>query len=368
MLGFTAAFVRDFYFILMLVLTLMECIKLMSVREIEYKKNKNLSITGLLLTLFLIFFLGLRPASGRIFIDMTMYIWSYTHNFTSSDPFFNFLSHFFNSLGVSATGWLLFIETVYIGCTYLAVTRLFKSYQYVALLFVYTAFSFFSFGVNGMRNGMAASIMLLSFSYLITRKPKDIIFGIILGLASVGTHKAMLLPFVCSLLSLFVIKRLRTAVIIYMISIVISLIFGGAISEIVSSLAVLGEDEKLYGYLNPDETFQDRVGFRWDFLIYSVVPIILGYYVEQKEFSEKESKINKRYLFLLNTYILANSFWVIVIRAYQSNRFAYLSWFIYGLVLSYPLIKLKWKNKNRKIALALFGQEAFTMLMFLMGR
>ena len=363
MLGFSAAFVRDFYFILMLVLTLMECIKLMSVREIEYKKNKNLSITGLLLTLFLIFFLGLRPESGKVFTDMTMYIWSYKNNLTSADPFFNFLSHFFNDLGVSPTGWILFIETVYIGCTYLAVTKLFKSYQYVALLFLYTSFSFFSFGTNGLRNGMAASIMLLSFSYMITRKPKDIIMGIVLGIASVCTHKAMLLPFGCSLLSLFVIKRFRTAIIIYMISIVISLTLGAAISEIVSALAVLSEDEKMYGYMNPSETFQDRVGFRLDFLLYSVTPIILGYFAEQKE-----DKLNKRYIYLLNTYILANSFWVIVIRAYQSNRFAYLSWFIYGLVLSYPLIKDNWKGKNKKIALALFGQEAFTMLMFLMSR
>ena len=363
MLGFSAAFVRDFYFILMLVLTLMECIKLMSVREIEYKKNKNLSITGLLLTLFLIFFLGLRPESSKVFIDMPMYIWSYKNNLTSADPFFNFLSHFFNDLGVSPTGWILFIETVYIGCTYLAVTKLFKSYQYVALLFLYTSFSFFSFGTNGLRNGMAASIMLLSFSYMITRKPKDIIMEIVLGIASVCTHKAMLLPFGCSLLSLFVIKRFRTAIIIYMISIVISLVLGGAISEIVSTLAVLSEDEKMYGYMNPSETFQDRVGFRWDFLLYSVTPIILGYFAEQKE-----DKLNKRYIYLLNTYILANSFWVIVIRAYQSNRFAYLSWFIYGLVLSYPLIKDNWKGKNKKIALALFGQEAFTMLMFLMSR
>lgn len=363
MLGFSAAFVRDFYFILMLVLTLMECIKLMSVREIEYKKNNTLSITGLLLTLFLIFFLGLRPESGKVFTDMTMYIWSYKNNFTSSDPFFNFLSHFFNDLGVSPTGWILFIETVYIGCTYLAVTKLFKSYQYVALLFLYTSFSFLSFGTNGLRNGMAASIMLLSFSYMITRKPKDIIMGIVLGIASVCTHKAMLLPFGCSLLSLFVIKRFRTAIIIYMISIVISLTLGAAISEIVSALAVLSEDEKMYGYMNPSETFQDRVGFRWDFLLYSVTPIILGYFAEQKE-----DKLNKRYIYLLNTYILANSFWVIVIRAYQSNRFAYLSWFIYGLVLSYPLIKDNWKGKNKKIALALFGQEAFTMLMFLMSR
>ena len=363
MLGFSAAFVRNFYSILMFVLTLMECIKLMSVREIEYKKNKNLSITGLLLTLFLVFFIGLRPESGKVFSDMTMYIWSYKNNLTSSDPIFNFLSHFFNNLGVSVKGWILFIETVYIGCTYLAVTRLFKSYQYVALLFLYTTLSFLSFGTNGLRNGMAASIMLLSFSYMITRKPRDIIMGLVLGIVSVGTHKAMLLPFGCSLLSLFVVKRFRTAIIIYMISIVISLVFGGAISEIVSALAVLSEDEKMYNYLNPGEIVQDRVGFRWDFLLYSVVPIILGYFVEQKE-----GKLNKRYNYLLNTYILANSFWVIVIRAYQSNRFAYLSWFIYGLVLSYPLIKGNWKNKNRKIALALFGQEAFTMLLFLMGK
>lgn len=37
-------------------------------------------------------------------------------------------------------------------------------------------------------------------------------------------------------------------------------------------------------------------------------------------------------------YLLSNTFWILVIRANFSDRFAYLSWFIYSIVLLYPLV------------------------------
>ena len=73
------------------------------------------------------------------------------------------------------------------------------------------------------------------------------------------------------------------------------------------------------------------------------MPIILAWYIIFK----RRIKVDFNYILLLGVYIYSNAFWVMVIRASFSNRFAYLSWFIYPLVLAYPLLKFPiWKKKT----------------------
>ena len=68
-------------------------------------------------------------------------------------------------------------------------------------------------------------------------------------------------------------------------------------------------------------------------------------------------------------YLLSNAFWIMVIRASFSNRFAYLSWFIYPLVLAYGVIRLHiWKDQDRKAAIILLGHAGFTILMYVLGK
>ena len=72
---------------------------------------------------------------------------------------------------------------------------------------------------------------------------------------------------------------------------------------------------------------------------------------------------------LATTYILANSFWVMVIKAAFSNRFAYLSWFLYPVVLAYAVIRLHiWSDQDRKAGLILLLHAGFTLVMFLLGK
>ena len=58
-----------------------------------------------------------------------------------------------------------------------------------------------------------------------------------------------------------------------------------------------------------------------------------------------------------------------VIRAAFSNRFAYLSWFIYPLVIAYALIRIPiWRDQDRKLSLFLGGYAIFMIGMFLIGK
>ena len=103
-----------------------------------------------------------------------------------------------------------------------------------------------------------------------------------------------------------------------------------------------------------------HTGFRWDFLLYSMMPIVLGYYVVIKRGIQ-----DRTYTILLNTYTLANAFWVMVIRANYSNRFAYLSWFMYPIVLAYPLLRLDvWGDmQGKRLKQIMLAHIGFTWFM-----
>jgi len=149
---------------------------------------------------------------------------------------------------------------------------------------------------------------------------------------------------------------------------VVSLIF---VETIANVLSLVSYDERLAELVKTGEEVANDWGvemenrFRWDFLLYSSMPIILGAYTL---FIRKV--YNNTYLILLGTYIYANAFWILVIRDIFSNRFAYLSWFLYPIVLAYPLFNLPVfeKNHSQKTAWILMGHLGFTVIMWMLGK
>ena len=89
------------------------------------------------------------------------------------------------------------------------------------------------------------------------------------------------------------------------------------------------------------------------------MPIALGYYsIVKKRITDNW------YSVLLSTYCFANAFWVIFIRAAFSNRFAYLSWFLYPVLIAYPLFMLRiWHNQDKNIGLIIMAYVGFTAFM-----
>ena len=100
---------------------------------------------------------------------------------------------------------------------------------------------------------------------------------------------------------------------------------------------------------NVEQSENVEAGFRIDFIIYSIMPIIMVWYV-----TIKRNFKDLTYNIIASTYILANAFWVMLIRSEQSNRFAYLSWFLYPIVIAYPLLRMNiWEDQDRKAGLIL---------------
>lgn len=327
-------------------------------------RQKSNSDILLIYILFFILFVGLRPISGRYFGDTANYAQGYeafingtrTLNPDSKEWVFEWMQYQCSKV-MDVHGFFLLVEILYIVPVLWACYRFVPNHYILMFLFCMGAFSFFTYGTNGIRNGMACSLIIMALSCINGNTVNKIIAGVFCFLAF-NIHRSTALPIFCMLASFF-IKDTRYVMGWWLFSIVLSLVAGGTIESFFTGL---GFDDRLSSYATDDSAnaMFSSTGFRWDFLLYSAMPIVLGYYVV---FIRKIW--DKSYLLLLNTYILCNSFWVMMIRASYSNRFAYLSWFMYALVLAYPCLKLPiWKNQGSKTALIFMGHLGFTLFMY----
>ena len=340
------------FYNLILVLCIFKCVQINSQNRILY----------FLICIFLVLFIGLRPISGY-FGDTSNYAALYAKmqesgSFEwSKEWVFNGLMFWFANSGFSVHIFFLFVESIYIGCTAWACSRLFKNNGYLAFLMVVSAFSFYTYSMNGIRNGMAVAIVMLAISFLNTSKVVAAVFAFI----AVNIHNSMILPVLSAICCLFY-NNTKFYFIIWGCSIVLSATVGGTMEAFFASSGLV-DDNRFAAYLTNKDNMHlfSNTGFRWDFLLYSCVPILLGYY-----FFIKKGFRDKIYLFYINTYILSNSFWILVIRASYSNRFAYLSWFLYGIVLLYPLLYCNDLNqRSTKIRWALLGNMGFSYFMWI---
>ena len=370
-----ALFSPIYYFPLSLFLTLVFILS-------QYGKINTLSGRTLILrdnnnSLFLwyIFFfvlvVGLRPIHF-VFGDTVNYANSYMlmadgvaeADDMNSDWLFNHIMYWFASRGFDVMWFFLLVEIFYIVPMFMASKRLSSNNYVLLLLFCFSAFSFFSYGVNGIRNGMACSLVTLAITYLQGDKRDKIICGVLCFLAY-NIHHSTALPIAAMLYSNYFSKP-KHMFYLWVASIGISLVMGGTVE---SFLAGLGFDDRMDSYIagQEDEELMEsfsNTGFRWDFLLYSVMPIWLGWYLV---FQRKI--YNSTYMLLLGTYVYSNSFWVMVIRSSFSNRFAYLSWFLYPIVLAYPLIKFEiWPKQGHKTAMILLAHFGFTFVMWMLGK
>ncbi|MBQ8047206.1 MAG: EpsG family protein [Prevotella sp.] len=326
---------------------------------------------ALFYALLFIYVVGMRPVSIA-FGDTVNYARTYYNmsevldfsEFMGKDVFF-YRFMFFCAHHMPIYYFFLIIEIVYIGTMALACWRLDRRNFPILLIVCMSAYSFFSYGVNGLRNGMACNMIILAMTYILGNT-KDKLICAALCLAAVNIHHSAMLP-VVAMVFVYFYRKPRMMFYFWIASILISLTAGGMVE---SFFAGMGFDDRLNDYISAqgdeDEMSQfSQTGFRWDFLLYSAMPVIMGWFVVFKR-----KIIDMNYMILLGTYIYSNAFWVMVIRSSFSNRFAYLSWFLYPLVLTYPLLRFPlWEKKQgRYTAYIIGGHLAFTIFMWSIGK
>jgi len=298
----------------------------------------------------------LRPISG-VFTDMV----NYSEQFSSAqngysdiqnkDIGFDFFMLFSSKL-MNVNFFFFLCAFLYIYTLYLVCKKWFAEYWFYAFLLLVGSFSFWAYGTNGIRNGIAGSLFLLGIS-----RDKRV-WQIVLIFLAVNFHKSILLPTLGFILAQFFNKP-KTMVGFWLLCIPLSLAAGGFWETFFAGLGF--EDERL-SYLTQGNVNDDNfssTGFRWDFILYSATAVFAGWY-----FIVKKGFKDKIYYWLFNTYIFANAFWILVIRANFSNRFAYLSWFMMALVIVYPFLKENsMKIQPRVLAWVILLYFSFTFFM-----
>lgn len=315
-----------------------------------------------ILSLFLAFWIGFRPVS-YVFGDTANYALEYSLK-EVQDVTMNWHSEWiwqWLMTGCKAAGLPVQVFFAIIGFGYVmsacwAVKRLMPADPMLGLAFLLASLMFFSYATNGLRNGLACHIVLLAYSFLLDSKWVP---GAAFCLLALGIHRSTLLPIAGILTGIFLLRNVRYAIAFWILSIFISLVAGGPVSNFFASL---GFDDRMTQYTQTLDDFSafSHAGFRWDFLLYSSFPVILAWYIcVQKGISDNW------YNALVVAYCFCNAFWIMVIRSAFSNRFAYLSWFIYPVVVAYPLICLPvWEDQDRKTGWILLGYCTFTAFMW----
>lgn len=316
---------------------------------------KSYNRKGIILTIVIILFIGLRPVDA-VFADMSGY--NDWYNIYFGEPFnferdttnllFDNIMPFMASKRLPNWSFFLLIASLYFGLTYIACRRLFPRDSYVAFLVFLAAFSTFSYGVNGIKAGLAASIFLLALSYR-----EKLIISIPLVLLTYTIHHSMPVAIVAFLISII---NKKTALCFYFwIFCLFMAIF--RVTYFQNLFAGLTDESGTRYLITSSGSF--ITGFRLDFILYSAMPILLGWrYIKQG------NPISKTYNTLIQTYILANSVWLLCMYASFTNRIAYLSWFMYPIVLIYPYLNEEYKgNRYNMFAIVTIIHLLFTLFM-----
>lgn len=353
------------YIFLTWIFTLVQSERIYRMPDIYLYRRNNHSYSVVFFMIFMFFFFGFRP--GTVGGDTGTYMSNYQ---TMMDGLYDpgesvkdWLFQYFQYVCAQIMPVSLFffiVACLYVSPIYISCNRFLRNNATFLLLAAMGAFSFFSYGVNGIRNGVATSFVLLALSF-ISGNLKDKLLCALFCFIAINCHASALLP-VAAMLFAYFYKNPKFMFYVWGLSVLGSLVIGQSLSSV---LMIFGLDDRLMHYMTLEETSETEAAiaaarFRWDFLFYSFMPILMGGYCI---FKKKICDLN--YHLLLGTYIYANAVWVILIRLPFTNRFAYLSWFLYAIVLAYPLFKFQlWRNQGRKVAMILMVHVSFTFLMY----
>src|SRR5690606_4434297 len=268
----------------------------------SYHSSTNDWYSGIIL-LICVLFIGLRdPWGSWMYLGDTG---AYTRTFENitidkllDSKDYGFDLFMYLSAQVMSIQWFYFLcALIYVGLPYLAFRKWFNNRAWLALMVYVTAMSFWAFGVNGLRNGLAAAFFIYGISFI--RQPLKLTIWLVIA---IGFHKSMLLPIGAFVLTRF-IKNTTLLIRVWLLAIPVAFFFGNSLETAISSFFdIIGLSDKRTENLFVEELDGQAVSrsFRLDFIIYSGVAVFLGhYYMVKKKFSDIF------YTQLLNTYLIA---------------------------------------------------------------
>ena len=355
-----ASLYQTIYLILVTIMTLVVYNQYQSRNGLrEFRPSRTDAIAGMLV-LFLIVFIGFRPVSGRYFGDM----WNYAQNYEvffegctfffeweTENKIFNNLFAWWGSERLGYTSFFVCIAAIYFGAAYWGIRKLFPDHRLTAYLVFLAAFSTFSYATNGIKAGAAASLFILAMGYR-----ENLKVCIPLVLLSWGFHHSMIMVVAGLAVTLFV-KNPKYYFWGWCFCFLMAVAHITAFAQLFAGYTT----EHGANYLLTEGGYEGtKGGFRIDFILYSAMPVLVGWYAVFK----KKMNLSPLYKDLLNLYLCLNGIWMLCMYANFTNRIAYLSWFLYPIVLIYPFLNEHWgKNRYKIFGWVMLGHLGFTLFM-----
>ena len=337
------------YFAAVTVLSVISALPLLKYRKLEKFPQANLMIGTILLLIIVILFIGLRNPAGswRYFGDTYRYTLVYQKIqsgaawVTGKDfGFYIYMRSMANLFNVQT--FYLITAVLYVLPVYYSFHKWFKKYAFFAVVLFVSSMSFWPFGINGLRNGLATSFFVFALAF----KDKRWIMYSIIGI-SISFHTSMILPTLALIFTEFY-RNTKLLLKIWLASIPISFLFGKQLLGLVNFLVTssVGQLDYRGDFSGIDSSAFASSSFRIDFIIYSAVVIYVGYY-----FMYKLQFKNEFFQKLFNIYIISNTIWLYFIFFPYTNRVAYLSWFLMPILIVYPIVYSK-NLKNQSYFMA----------------
>lgn len=363
MLNIGPQYYSHIYFSIVAVLSLIVFIRYSSYSNIRLlTHSRSFSVGLIVLTLLLVAFIGLRPISGKYFVDMSSYSAHYafysgetfSFDWNTDNIIFDNLFIYFASKGIPVEVFFVIIAGIYFGGVAWACSSLFPKDKMAALLVYLGAFSTFAYATNGIKAGAAASLFLMALAF---NEKKQHIWTIVFLLLSLGFHHSMVVPVVAFIICSLV-KNPKMYFAFWAFCFLVALLKITYFQELFAGLT--DEQGALYLAGEGEHVRNDILGgFRIDFILYSLAPMLLGGIA-----LFRKKVISKNYVFLLNLYIFTNAIWLLCMYAEFTNRIAYLSWLMLPVVLIYPLLKENYgKRQYQVFQWVALGHLAFTLFM-----
>ena len=305
-------------------------------------------------------FFGLRNPYGKgIFLGDTYYYTQQYEGIFEATITKDFL--FYHLMRISSSYLSVSEFYIVIALIYILVPLYFLRKYLTAQMFIYVgllwmlSLNFFPYGVNGIRQGIAASFYLSGLMLFLSHR--KINYSIVFFSASVLLHGGMALGIIPIILTRFFTLTIRQVLFYWILSVLLIFLFGSTVADLMSSFLdtmKLGDwDERVLAFRNPDEEIISKGGvFRWDFVLYTSIPIIV---------SSLFLKLRLRSM-LLSLYFFTAIQWLVFIRFPYTNRFALATWLLMSLVLAQVLVDVK--NSSSFIILRQSVLVLFIFFMF----
>ena len=354
-----AALYQTIYMIVVTILTVISVNKYNQEDDSVVVTSDSSDFSGYILAIALSIFIGFRPISGRYFVDMYNYFLEYYYlyfnvpfefNNQLTNLFFDNLFMWLASEGIDISVFFVIIATIYFVFSYFAISKLFPGHAFLAYIVFLGAFSTFSYATNGIKAGAAATFFLCALAYWQNR-----LVSLLFLFLSFSFHHSMVLPIAAFIAAIFE-KRSKYYFYFWGFALLMALAHITFFQEIFAGLS----DEGGANYLNNTaENWGGKTGFRFDFVLYSSLPVYIGYITLFKYKLE-----SKTYSFLLNVYLMANAIWMLCMYAAFTNRIAYLSWLMYPIVTIYPFLCPTFMPEQKKrLKQVVWFQLLFTLFM-----